>query len=134
MNTWESCILVRSFSSSSVLIPKLLFSSEKSRNIKRSLFNINHEVPTSCSEKSEKISSTLETPNQSISKVISVNNLEETSKLISTGKYDNCNMNYSERFVKIVHNSDSVSISIPGVLEKADNLALSNFLKNLLLS
>ena len=52
MNTSESCAIVRSFSSSSVLSPKLLFSSEKSRNVEKSLFNLNLEVPTSCSEKS----------------------------------------------------------------------------------
>ena len=33
MNTSESCAVVKSFSSSSVLSPKLLFSSEKSRNV-----------------------------------------------------------------------------------------------------
>ena len=40
MNTSESCSAVRSFSSSSVLSPKLLFSSENSRNVEKSLFNI----------------------------------------------------------------------------------------------
>ena len=118
MNTSESCAVVRSFSSSSVLSPKLLFSSEKSRNVENSLFNKNLEVPTS--------SSSLEIPDQCISKDISVKNLEEPSNIISTGKYDNCNINYPEKFVKIVQNSNSASISSPGVLEKADNLALSN--------
>ena len=75
MNTSETCDVVKS--SSSVLNPKLLFSSEKSRNIEKSLSNVNLEVPTSCSEKSEKISSSLEIPSQCISKDISVNNLEE---------------------------------------------------------
>ena len=37
MNTSESCAVMRSFSSSSVLSPKLLFSFEKSRNIENSL-------------------------------------------------------------------------------------------------
>ena len=60
-------------------------------------------MPTSCSE----ISSSLETPNQCTSKDISFNNLEEPSSIISTGKYDNCNVNYSEEFVKIVQNSNS---------------------------
>ena len=106
VNISESCIVVRSFSSSSVLSLKLLFSSEKSRNVEKSLFNLNLEVPTSCSEKSEMISSSLEIPNQCISKGISVNNLEEPSNIISTGKYDNCNINYSDRFVKIVQNSN----------------------------
>ena len=64
MNTSESCTVVRSFSSSSVLCPKLHFSAEKSGNVEKSLFNLNLEVPTSCSEKSEKISSCLEIPNQ----------------------------------------------------------------------
>ena len=63
MNTSDSSAVVRSFSSSSVLSPKLLFSSEKSRNVEKFLFNLNVEVPTSCSEKSEKISSSLEIPN-----------------------------------------------------------------------
>ena len=122
MNTSESCAVVRSFSSSSVLSPKLLFSSEKSRNVENSLFNKNLEVPTS--------SSSLEIPDQCISKDISVKNLEEPSNIISTGKYDNCNINYPEKFVKIVQNSNSASISSPGLLEKADNLALSNFNSN----
>ena len=110
MNTSESCANVRNFSSSSVLSPKVLFSSEKSRNVEKSLFNVNLEVPTSCSEKSEKISSSLEISN--------------------TGKYDNCNISYSEKFVKIVQNSNSASLSSPGFLEKANNLALSNFNPN----
>ena len=71
MNTSESCAVVRSFSSSSVLSPKVLFSSEKSRNVENSLFNKNLEVPTS--------SSSLEIPDQCISKDISVKNLEEPS-------------------------------------------------------
>ena len=114
----ESCAVVRSFSSSSVLSPKLLFSSEKSRNVENSLFNKNLEVPTS--------SSSLEIPDQCISKDISVKNLEEPSNIISTGKYDNCNINYLEKFVKIVQSSNSACISSPGVMEEADNLALSN--------
>ena len=64
MNTSESCAIVRSFSSSSVLSPKLLFCSEKSRNVEKSLFNLNLEVPTSCSEKSYKISSSRKIPHQ----------------------------------------------------------------------
>ena len=75
IDTSESGAVVRSVSSSSVLSPKLLFSSEKSRNVEKSLFNINLEVPTSCSEKSEKISSSLEIPNQCISRKISVNKI-----------------------------------------------------------
>ena len=118
MNISESCAVERSFSSSSVLSPKLLFSSEKSRNIENSLFKKNLEVPTS--------SSSLAIPDQLISKDISVNNLGEPSNIISTGNYDNCNINYPVKFVKIVQNSNSGSISSPGVLEKADNLALSN--------
>ena len=118
MNTSESCSVVRSSSSSSVLSPKLLFSTEKSRNVENSLFNKNLEVPTS--------SSSFEIPDQCISKDISVKNLEEPPNIISTGKYDNCNINYPEKFVKIAQNSNCVSISSPGVLEKADNLALSN--------
>ena len=53
MNTSESCAVVRSFSSSLVLSSKLIFSSEKSRNVEKSPFNSNLEVPTFCSEKSE---------------------------------------------------------------------------------
>ena len=118
INTSERCAVVSSVSSSSVLSPQLLFSSEKSRNVEKSLFNINLEVPTSCSEKSEKISSNFEIPNQCILHNISVNNLEESSNIIFTGKYDNCNINYSEKFVKIVQNSNSASVSSPGLLEK----------------
>ena len=69
MNTSESCAVVRNFSCSSVLSPKLLFSSEKSRNVGNSLFNKNLEVPNS--------SSSLEIPDQCISKDISVKNLDE---------------------------------------------------------
>ena len=90
MNTSESCAVVRSFSPSSVLGPKLLLSSEKSRNVEKIFFNFNIEVPTFCSEKSE-ISFSPEIPNQCISKDISVNNSEEPSNIISVGKYDNCN-------------------------------------------
>ena len=118
MNTSESCAVERSFSSSSVLSPKLLFFPEKSINVENSLFNKNIEVPTS--------SSSFEIPDQCISIDISVKNLEELSNIISTGKYDNCKINYPEKFVKIVQNSNSASISSPGVLEKADNVALSN--------
>ena len=125
MNTSKSHAVVRSF-----FTFKLLFSSEKSRNVEKSLFNTNLEVPTSCSEKSEKISSSLHIPNQCISKDISVNKLEEPSNIISTGKYDYCNINYSEKFVKIVQNSNYASISSPDFLGKADNLALSNFNSN----
>ena len=39
MNTCENCAIVRSFSSNSVLSPKLLFFPEKSRNVGNSLFN-----------------------------------------------------------------------------------------------
>ena len=53
-------------------------------------------------------------------------NIFEPSNIISTGRYDNCNITYPEKFVKIVQNSNSASISGPGVLEKTDNLALSN--------
>ena len=49
MNTSENCAVVRSFRSSSVLSPKLLLTSEKSRNFENSLFNKNLEVPTSSS-------------------------------------------------------------------------------------
>ena len=124
MNTSESCAVMRTFSCSSVLRPNLLFSSEKS------LFNTNVEVPTSCSEKSDKISYSLEIPNQCISKDISFNNLEEPSNIISTVKDDNCDIKYSENFVKTVENSNSVSISSSSLLEKAVNLALPNFNTN----
>ena len=41
MNASESCAVVRSFISSSFLSPKLLFSSEKYRNVEKSLFHLN---------------------------------------------------------------------------------------------
>ena len=63
MNTYESCAVVRSFSSHSFLSPKLLFSPEKYRNVENSPFNKTLEVPTSCSGKPNKISSSLEIPN-----------------------------------------------------------------------
>ena len=69
-------------------------------------FNKNLEVPTS--------SSSLQIPSQCISKDISVNNLEEPSNIISN---DICNISYPVNFVKIVQNSNSASISSPGVLE-----------------
>ena len=56
MDTSERCAVVRSFNSSSVLSPMLLFSSEKSRSVQNSLFNKSIEVPTS--------SSSLEIPDQ----------------------------------------------------------------------
>ena len=71
MNTSKTCAIVRSFSSNSVLSPKLLFFSEKSRNVGNSLFNKSLEVPSS--------SSSLEIPDQCVSKDISVNNVEEPS-------------------------------------------------------
>ena len=126
MNTSESCAAVTSFSSSSVLSPKLLFSSEKSRIVEKSFLNLNLEVPTYCSEKSEKIFPSREIPNQCVSKDISVNNLKEPSNIIPTGEYDNCDINYSEKFVKIVENSNSAFISSPNLSQKADNSALSN--------
>ena len=129
-STSESCAVVRSFNFSLVLNPKLLFSCKKSRNVEKSLLNLNFEVLPFCSEKSRKLFSSLETPNQCISKDISVNNLEEPSNLISTDKYDNCNINYLENFVKIVESSISASISSPDLSEKASNLALSNFNSN----
>ena len=97
MNTCEICAVVRSSSSNLVSSPKLLFSSEKSRNVEKSIFKWNLEVTTSCSEKPEKISSSLETPNQCILKYISVNYLVEPSNVVSTGKYHNCNISYSEK-------------------------------------
>ena len=39
-------------------------------------------------------------------------------------------MSTSEKFVKIVQNSSSASLSSPGWLEEGDNLALSNFNSN----
>ena len=81
--------------------------------LKNLFFNINVEAPTSCSEKSE-ISYSLEIPN----------------KCISTVKYDNCDIKYSENFVKNAENSNSVSISSSSLFEKAVNLALPNFNTN----
>ena len=52
IDTFERCAIVRCFSSSSILSPKLPFSSGKSRNVESALLNKNLEVPTSCSEKS----------------------------------------------------------------------------------
>ena len=46
MNTSENHVVARSFSSSFIVCPTLLFSSQKS------LFNFNLEVPVSCSEES----------------------------------------------------------------------------------
>ena len=97
MNTSEICAVVRRSSSNLVSSPKLPFSSEKSGNVEKSIFKLNLEVPAPCSEKSEKISSSLETPNQFILKYISVNYLVEPSNIISTGKYHNCNISYSEK-------------------------------------
>ena len=52
MNTSEIGAVARSFSSISVLIPTLLFSSKNSRNVEKSLLSFNLEVPSSCSEES----------------------------------------------------------------------------------
>ena len=71
----ENCAVMRSFSSSSILSPKLLFSPEKSRNVEKSLLNVDLGVPTLCSGKSivkdsesnsEKISSSLAFPKISV--------------------------------------------------------------------
>lgn len=59
-----------------------------------------------------------------------VNKLEKPSNIISAGKYDKYNINYSERSAKIVQNSNSASLSSPGWLKKGDNLTLSNFNSN----
>ena len=50
MNTSETHVVMRSFSSSFIVCPKLLFSSQRSKNVEKSLFNFNLEVPISCSE------------------------------------------------------------------------------------
>ena len=44
--------------------------------------------------------------------------------------YNNCKISNSEKFVKIVQNSNSASLSSPGWLKKGDNLTLSNFNSN----
>ena len=44
--------VVRSFRSSLIVSPKLLFLYERSKNVKKSFFNFNLEVSISCSEKS----------------------------------------------------------------------------------
>ena len=59
-----------------------------------------------------------------------VNKLEKPSNIISAGKYDNYNINYSERSAKIVQNSNSASTLNPVLLEEADIPALSNFNSN----
>ena len=91
-------VLIKTSSSRRMFAGKLIFSSEKSRNVDTSIFKLNLEVPTSCSEKSENISCSLEIPHQCILKYISVNNLVEPSNIISTGKYHNCNISYSQKF------------------------------------
>ena len=133
-STSESCAVVRSFSFSSVLNPKLLFSCKKSINVEKSLLNLNFEVLPFCSEKSRKFFSSLEIPNQCISKDISVNSLEEPSNLISTGKYNNCNINYLENFVKIVESSISASISSPDLISTQIVKIFLPLLINLMLS
>ena len=65
------------------------------------------------------ISSRLEVPNEGISKDISVDKLEELSNIISAGKCDKDNINYSGKSANIVQNSNSTSVSRPGLLEKA---------------
>ena len=50
--------------------------------------------------------------------------------MISTGKYDNCNINFSEKCFKIVQISNSASILNPDLLGKTDNLAPSNLNSN----
>ena len=125
MNATEKNAVVRSFSSSSVLYPKLTFSSEKSRNYEKSLFNLNLEIPTSCSEKSTIIAKSFKSNSEMISsspeirnEFISVNKLEEPLNIIYAGKYHNCLVNYSKMSAKIVQNSNSASISRPSLLEE----------------
>ena len=61
---------------------------------------------------------------------IKTHTLEEPQNIIYAGKYDNCNINYSEKFVKLANNSNSASISSPALLERVDNPARSDFNSN----
>ena len=103
---------MRSVSFSSVLNPKLLFSSEKSRNVEKSLFNINLEVPSSCSEKSENISST-KSSNEFMSRETLVDKLEQPSNVFCTGKYCKYNINTSQQSTDTLQklNSDLSKVS-----------------------
>ena len=74
MNNFEKCVNVISFSCSSVLSPKLLFSSKKSRNMEKSLFTFNLEVPTSCSEKSTVLTKSFESNSEIISSSLEIRN------------------------------------------------------------
>ena len=90
-------------SKSSIVRPKLIFSSEKYKNVKKSFYNFNLEVPIYCSEKpdvghnSELFFPSLSwfppsIPIEVISEEISVNELERPLNIFSECKYDNYNI------------------------------------------
>ena len=99
----------------------------KDLKLLKNLFNLNHELPISCSEKSsliitsfefdsEFVCSSLENPNVDVPEQISVNELEDPSVILSEGKQNNCSINYSQKSAKIVQNSNSDYSSSPGLL------------------
>ena len=80
MNTSEKHVVI-SFSSSFIVCPKLLFSSQRFKNVEKSLLDFKLEVPISCSEESsvdttgfesnsKLVPSSLEIPNESTSEGI----------------------------------------------------------------
>ena len=52
-------------------------------------------ITTSFESYSELVSYSLEIPNERTSEEISVNELQESSNILSAGRCDNCNTNYS---------------------------------------
>ena len=59
-------------------------------------------ITTNFGSYSELVSYSLEITNESTSEEISVNELEESSNILSAGRCDNCNINYPEQSAKIV--------------------------------
>ena len=59
-------------------------------------------ITTSFESYSDLVSYSLEIPNESTSEEISVNEPEESSNILSAGRCDNYNINYSEQSAKIV--------------------------------
>ena len=59
-------------------------------------------ITTSFESYSDLVSYSLAIPNESTSEEISVNEPEESSNILSAGRCDNYNINYSEQSAKIV--------------------------------
>ena len=106
---------------------KLLFSSERSGNVEKSflIISLKYLFPAQKNlvllqqvfeSNSELVPSRLEISNKSILE-FQLMNYWGPSNILSIGKCDNCNINYSGKSAKIVQNSNSDSRSTRGLLD-----------------